>query len=161
MSDDLQRFKDAWQAMVQQHRNWSAAAASGATTGTSAYSSNLQRQYEAVQLAAGNLIADAESAANNEADAGVLWAKIDRSFICTMVENPDSQTIVDAVLGLARNLGMPVVAEGIETPHIMKLLADSGCAYGQGFLFSQAVPTKDASDMLIEQTPVSLLNEAS
>ena len=76
--------------------------------------------------------------------------KIDRSFIRSMNDNPESQLIVDAVLGLARNLGMPAVAEGIEDLKIRSRLAARGCEYGQGFLFSKAVPADIALAMLRE-----------
>ncbi|MDX7953776.1 EAL domain-containing protein [Lichenihabitans sp. Uapishka_5] len=66
--------------------------------------------------------------------------KIDRSFIGTLAKSRDSVAIVDAVLGLAHSLGMTVVAEGIETDVAAAMLTARGCGFGQGYLFSPAVP---------------------
>lgn len=76
--------------------------------------------------------------------------KIDRSFVLSMGDNPESEKIVNAVLGLAKSLGMPTVAEGVETSDIMQRLAERGCDYGQGYLFSRAVPAASAEDMIFE-----------
>ena len=78
--------------------------------------------------------------------------KIDRSFIRSMTDNLESQTIVDAILDLARNLGLPTVAEGIETSETMGLLASRGCEYGQGYLFSKAVSATQADTILAGQS---------
>ncbi|MGI3900886.1 MAG: putative bifunctional diguanylate cyclase/phosphodiesterase [Janthinobacterium lividum] len=77
--------------------------------------------------------------------------KIDRSFVQSMGENPESEKIVDAVLGLAKSLGMPTVAEGIESADIRQRLADRGCTYGQGYLFSRAVPADSAEALMVER----------
>lgn len=62
--------------------------------------------------------------------------KIDRSFIG---ELHDSQglAIVEAVIGLARSLGMDVVAEGVETPAQLEVLRERGCHLIQGYLFAR------------------------
>lgn len=62
--------------------------------------------------------------------------KIDRSFIChqNCQKNFD---IVKAIVNLAHNLGLDVIAEGIETETQLDLLRSLGCEYGQGYLFSQ------------------------
>ncbi|HET6508846.1 MAG TPA: EAL domain-containing protein [Baekduia sp.] len=59
--------------------------------------------------------------------------KIDRSFVATMLDRPESLTIVRAIVGLAHNLGLRVVGEGIETPEQRRALTDLGCEYGQGY----------------------------
>ncbi len=74
--------------------------------------------------------------------------KIDRSFVQSMQTNAESAKIVDAVLGLAKSLGMPVVAEGIEDRTALRHLTQRGCEYGQGFLFSQAVAAAGAKALL-------------
>ena len=71
--------------------------------------------------------------------------KIDRSFVQSMQENPESEKVVDAVLGLARSVGMPAIAEGIENPEVKQLLADKGCEYGQGFLFGKPMPADEVA----------------
>ncbi len=74
--------------------------------------------------------------------------KIDRSFVQSMRDNPESQKIVDAVLALAKSLGLLAVAEGIEDADVSERLSNSGCEYGQGFFYSQAVPATDAEELL-------------
>ena len=59
--------------------------------------------------------------------------KIDQSFIRDMDDNPQSLAIVQAVIGLGRGLGMPVVAEGVETAEQLARLRAEGCDVVQGF----------------------------
>jgi diguanylate cyclase (GGDEF)-like protein/PAS domain S-box-containing protein len=63
--------------------------------------------------------------------------KIDRSFITRMVENDENAEIVRTISGLAQNLGMDVVAEGLETKEQLEILKGLGCQYGQGYFFSK------------------------
>mgnify|MGYP005634176693 CR=1 FL=1 len=65
--------------------------------------------------------------------------KIDRSFVSTATMNKGSMEIVRAIAGLAHNLGLDIVAEGIEQPEQVTLLRDVQCEYGQGFFFSKPV----------------------
>ena len=76
--------------------------------------------------------------------------KIDRSFVQSVHRDVESAKIVDAVLGLARSLGLPVVAEGIEDGAVMAHLVERGCEYGQGYHFSKAVGPEQARHMLVE-----------
>jgi EAL domain-containing protein (putative c-di-GMP-specific phosphodiesterase class I) len=69
--------------------------------------------------------------------------KIDRSFVTGVAEDPDSRAIVRTVLSLADALGLHTVAEGIETPEQADALAELGCEYGQGYLWSPAVSADD------------------
>lgn len=64
--------------------------------------------------------------------------KIDRSFIEGVAEHPDDRAIVAAVLSLAGELGVEVVAEGVETERQAEELRALGCRYAQGFLYSRA-----------------------
>ena len=70
--------------------------------------------------------------------------KIDRSVVADLRpgDTGGSAAVVRAVLALASTLGMEVVAEGIETTHQRDQLLALGCAYGQGFLFSQPRPAE-------------------
>jgi diguanylate cyclase (GGDEF)-like protein len=77
--------------------------------------------------------------------------KIDRSFIHSMPDNPESEKIVDAILGLAKNLNLSAVAEGIENPAILLRLAAKGCEFGQGYYFGKAMTAKDATDLLMNE----------
>jgi diguanylate cyclase (GGDEF)-like protein/PAS domain S-box-containing protein len=62
--------------------------------------------------------------------------KIDRSFVTQMMENEENLAIVRTIVALAQNLGMDVVAEGVETEEQLRLLRKLECENGQGFLFS-------------------------
>lgn len=66
--------------------------------------------------------------------------KIDRSFIKSVDSNPQTATIVRAVLGLGRALGLPVLAEGVETRAELGFLADEACSEVQGYLLGQPMP---------------------
>ncbi|MBV9829056.1 MAG: EAL domain-containing protein [Alphaproteobacteria bacterium] len=70
--------------------------------------------------------------------------KIDRSFVMGMQDSRKSEKIVEAVLGLAKNLHLTTVAEGIENPAVLRQLAGHGCEYGQGYYFGRAMPADDA-----------------
>ena len=68
--------------------------------------------------------------------------KIDRSFVSDMVSNTESREIVKTILRLGRNLGIEVVAEGVETAEQVSLLQSLGCEYAQGYYFSE--PTDES-----------------
>jgi diguanylate cyclase (GGDEF)-like protein len=69
--------------------------------------------------------------------------KIDRSFVRTLHERPESAKIVDAVIGLSRSLGVHTVAEGVETEHDAQVLLQLGCGLAQGYLFGRPVPADE------------------
>ncbi|GLK76629.1 hypothetical protein GCM10008171_18830 [Methylopila jiangsuensis] len=68
--------------------------------------------------------------------------KIDRGFVRDALEHPNARMVVAAVLGLAGNLGVETVAEGVETEEQRAFVAAHGCTYGQGYLFSRPVPAE-------------------
>jgi diguanylate cyclase (GGDEF)-like protein/PAS domain S-box-containing protein len=78
--------------------------------------------------------------------------KIDRSFVSCMA--PDSAEIVRAIVGLAHNLGLDVIAEGVETYDQLDQLKVLGCEFGQGFLFSRPVERIDAEALLTSTAPL-------
>jgi diguanylate cyclase (GGDEF)-like protein len=69
--------------------------------------------------------------------------KIDMSFVTDMLENPSHAAIVRAIIDLGHNLGLRVVAEGIETRDVFRALHESGCDIAQGFLLSRPMPVGD------------------
>ncbi|MGR3593962.1 MAG: sensor domain-containing protein [Limimaricola soesokkakensis] len=74
--------------------------------------------------------------------------KIDRSFVQNIGSAEGNTAIVDAIVGLGANLGMGVVAEGIETLEQARHLRQIGCSYGQGYLFSRALPASQVPAFL-------------
>ena len=79
--------------------------------------------------------------------------KIDRRFVSTMISDPETHEIVRIIVILAHNLGLSVVAEGIETQQQMELLQQLGCEVGQGYLFSRPAPADVIENLLMSQHP--------
>ncbi len=74
--------------------------------------------------------------------------KIDRSFVSRMDLQPENVEIVRTIIALAHNLGMKVVAEGIETPAQMNRLRDLGCEYGQGYYLARPMDSAAAENFI-------------
>jgi diguanylate cyclase (GGDEF)-like protein len=66
--------------------------------------------------------------------------KIDRSFVTSMERDPQALRLVHAIITLASTLGLPVVAEGIESASTARTLARLGCTMGQGFYYGHPLP---------------------
>jgi diguanylate cyclase (GGDEF)-like protein len=73
--------------------------------------------------------------------------KIDRSFVRSIDSDPEALKIVRAILGLASTLGLPVVAEGVESESSANLLRELGCAYGQGFYFGHPMSAEQLASL--------------
>jgi len=71
------------------------------------------------------------------------FIKIDQSFVRQLVVGSTDLALCRAIIVMAHTLGMKVIAEGIETAQQRDLLAQAGCDYGQGYLFSRPVPASD------------------
>jgi EAL domain-containing protein (putative c-di-GMP-specific phosphodiesterase class I)/GGDEF domain-containing protein len=74
-------------------------------------------------------------------DLPVDCLKIDRSFVVGLPDSGDDRAVVALVVGLARHLGVAVVAEGIESEGQREALSELGCEWGQGYLFGPAWTT--------------------
>jgi diguanylate cyclase (GGDEF)-like protein len=85
--------------------------------------------------------------------------KIDRSFVQSMHDDNESEKIVDAILGLAANLGLTVVAEGVEDPGLAARLAAKSCQLVQGYYFGKAMPARAALEML--RAPARAISSAA
>jgi diguanylate cyclase (GGDEF)-like protein len=83
----------------------------------------------------------------------VTTLKIDRSFIGRMGEGDENAEIVRTIMTLANNLGMEVVAEGVETEEQLARLRALKCEYGQGYLFSKPVAADAARMLVLERAP--------
>jgi EAL domain-containing protein (putative c-di-GMP-specific phosphodiesterase class I) len=77
--------------------------------------------------------------------------KIDRTFIDGMGKQGESGEIVRTIITLAQNLGIKVVAEGVETRWQHERLKALGCGYGQGYLYSRAMRVEQVEGMLARQ----------
>jgi EAL domain-containing protein (putative c-di-GMP-specific phosphodiesterase class I) len=69
--------------------------------------------------------------------------KIDRSFVIGIGESLGDESIVQAVIGMARNLGLSTVAEGVETAQQLTFLRNAGCDEIQGYYFGRPQPAKE------------------
>jgi diguanylate cyclase len=78
----------------------------------------------------------------------VTELKIDKSFVLGMVTDPDDAVIVRSTIDLARNLGLQVVAEGVEHEDVWNTLAAQGCHRAQGYYLSPALPAAEFRDWL-------------
>jgi diguanylate cyclase (GGDEF)-like protein/PAS domain S-box-containing protein len=77
--------------------------------------------------------------------------KIDRSFVGDMIANPQARAIIRSVIGLGHGLGVPVVAEGVETPEQLEALRAEGCDQVQGYLISRPNPIAHFEGVLIDR----------
>jgi EAL domain-containing protein (putative c-di-GMP-specific phosphodiesterase class I) len=66
--------------------------------------------------------------------------KIDQAFISNLKQNPQSATIVRAVIGLGRGLDVPIIAEGVETQEQLDFLAEANCDQIQGYILGKPQP---------------------
>ncbi len=76
------------------------------------------------------------------------YIKIDRSFVCNLAPDSPDLALCEGIVMMAHQLGLKVVAEGIETEAQRALLQAAGCDYGQGYLFSRPVPAEDFEVLL-------------
>lgn len=89
--------------------------------------------------------------------------KIDKSFIHCLAPDGPSSAIVEGLIGIARKLGIKIVAEGVETEDQAVQLRQFGCTLAQGYLFSEAVYRDTATDMLrrLAQKPGDMLRSVA
>jgi diguanylate cyclase len=74
--------------------------------------------------------------------------KIDRAFVSNLGRSMQYTAVIQAIVTLAKNLGMDIVVEGVETPGQLAQVQEMECDYGQGYLFSKPVSPEDLIAML-------------
>lgn len=77
--------------------------------------------------------------------------KIDRAFIKELVNDQNDQAITKSIIALASNLGLSVIAEGIEQAEQAAMLKQMGCDYAQGYYFNRPLPVDEMSLLLEKQ----------
>ncbi|MBO9623479.1 MAG: EAL domain-containing protein [Sphingomonas sp.] len=77
--------------------------------------------------------------------------KIDKSFVLSLNENPDSAAIVNAIVGLGESLNLPITAEGVEDAAIEERLRAIGCAKAQGWYYGKPLSVTGARRLLAER----------
>jgi len=84
-------------------------------------------------------------------DLPIDTLKIDRLFIQDLVTNKDDATLVDTIIGMAKNLGLTTVAEGVETTEQLSFLENRGCQRYQGYLYSRPLPEDEFIALLAKK----------
>ena len=86
--------------------------------------------------------------------------KIDRSFVKDIETDPNDADICDVIVLLAHQLGLEVIAEGVETEAQLKFLISIGCEKIQGYLLSKPLPADQAKDFILNHTPLMGIGQA-
>lgn len=82
--------------------------------------------------------------------------KVDQSFVGRLEKSDEDRAIIHTILTLGQQLGMEVVAEGVETKTQMTMLCQAGCDYGQGYFFAKPLSATDALTLLHQHQPLDL-----
>jgi diguanylate cyclase (GGDEF)-like protein/PAS domain S-box-containing protein len=84
--------------------------------------------------------------------------KIDRSFVSDLgLDEEGNEVIIRSTVAMAHSLGLPVIAEGIESPAQLRRLRSLGCEFGQGHLFSPALSAGDSRSLLERWNPAQIV----
>jgi diguanylate cyclase (GGDEF)-like protein/PAS domain S-box-containing protein len=78
------------------------------------------------------------------------YLKIDQSFVRNLDHEQNDLALCEAIIVMAKKLGIKVIAEGVETENQDRLLKEFGCDFGQGYLYSRPVPAPDF-EILLDQ----------
>jgi len=79
--------------------------------------------------------------------------KIDQSFVKELPDDDEDAAITKAVIALAKNLGLHVLAEGVETQRQKSFLVENGCEEIQGYLIGRPMPTEEFEKKFLLTTP--------
>ena len=89
------------------------------------------------------------------------YINIDRSFVANIASSADDRNIVHSTISMVRNMGMQVVAEGIETSEQYELLCHFDCNLGQGYLISRPIPEVNIWDVLSDKVEFGFWKESA
>lgn len=87
--------------------------------------------------------------------------KIDRSFVRNIATNRSDAVIVQTIIGMANNLGVAVIAEGVETEEQRAFLEQSGCLTYQGYLWGKPMPLRDFENLALQAIMVCAPTKSS
>ncbi|TNF90180.1 MAG: EAL domain-containing protein [Gammaproteobacteria bacterium] len=76
------------------------------------------------------------------------YLKIDQSFVRNLDHDQNDLALCDAIIAMAKKMGIQIVAEGVETENQERLLKDFGCDFAQGYLYSRPLPLADFENLL-------------
>jgi EAL domain-containing protein (putative c-di-GMP-specific phosphodiesterase class I) len=85
--------------------------------------------------------------------------KIDQSFVMDMGNDEEDKTIVRSTIDLGHNMGLKVVAEGVETRDVLDQLREMGCDLAQGYYLSRPLPADGLIDWLDAWDPDAARNQ--
>lgn len=97
------------------------------------------------------------SSLNTLKDIDIDVLKLDMRFLSGAANNEKSKIIISAVINMASALGLPVIAEGVETREQAEMLLAFGCKYMQGYYFSRPVPAAEYEKMLFDTSWIKQL----
>ncbi len=81
----------------------------------------------------------------------VTSLKVDRPFVASMCDDEQHAQVIRSTIALGRNLGLRVVAEGVETQEVLDELRLLGCDLAQGFLLSRPLPADEVGEWIEER----------
>jgi EAL domain-containing protein (putative c-di-GMP-specific phosphodiesterase class I) len=76
--------------------------------------------------------------------------KLDRSFISTLGKDPECAITIQAIVMMAKNRNIKLIAEGVETYEQLSILRELDCEYCQGYYFSRPIPAEQMEELLVE-----------
>jgi diguanylate cyclase (GGDEF)-like protein len=82
--------------------------------------------------------------------------KIDRGFVSSMLDQPKSMSLIRAIIQLGHDLGMQIIAEGVESVEQEASLRALGCDFGQGFYYSRPVALREMLEWIVGQSNSSV-----
>lgn len=83
----------------------------------------------------------------------IEYLKIDQAFVCHIENEPKDMGLCEAIIVMAHKLDMKVIAEGVQNEGQRRLLAEAGCDYGQGYLFSEPLTAAQFEKLLEKDGP--------